>query len=205
MNSLSIDGTLYHGERRKMEKIEKKYKNVAELLGEVSDDKEFNKSVENGINTKKIARMLFAMRCHAGLNQAQVAERMKCTQGKISKIENTLDVDISIGDLMNYCSAVNMRVEIGFFDKRLNMVETVKYYYFRLKGLLDKLIDSAKGDEVMERGVEKFTREAFCNITVGLIQCLQKAKVKKPEVSQLYVSKPVNLEEVENVETTEKC
>lgn len=176
--------------------MDKQYKSVSELLTDVSDDKEFNKSVEKEIENRQIGKALFAMRCKAGKNQAQVAQAMGCTQGKVSKMENSLDTDISIGDLVKYCSAVNMRVDVGFFDQRLRMVDMVKYHFFRLKRLLDKMIEMAKGDDAMERGMEKFTREAFLNINFGLIDCLEKAKVKKETLVPLHVSTPVNFGEV---------
>jgi transcriptional regulator with XRE-family HTH domain len=176
--------------------MEKQYKNVVEMLNDISDDKEFNKSVEKEINTKQIAKTLFAMRCKTGLNQAEIAKKMNCTQGKVSKMENSLDVDISVGDLVKYCSAVNMQLEVNFFDRRLKMADKVKYCYFQLKTLLDKIIEMEKGDEAMGRGVEKFAREAFVNISFGLIECLEKAKVKKEIAAPLHVSAPVNLEEV---------
>jgi transcriptional regulator with XRE-family HTH domain len=184
--------------------MEKQYKSVVEMLNDVSDDKDFNKSVENEINTKQIAKTLFAMRCKAGLSQAEIAKKMDCTQGKISKIENSLDVDISVGDLVKYCSAMNMQLEVNFFDRRLTMADKVKYCYFQLKTLLDKIIETAKGDEVMERGVEKFAREAFVNINFGLIECLEKAKVKKEIAAPLHVSTPVNLGEVSSGACEEK-
>jgi len=176
--------------------MEKQYKSVSDMLGDVSNDRKFNESVEREIETRQIAKNLFAMRCKAGLNQAEIAKRMRCTQGKISKMENSPDSDISIGDLVKYCSALNMNLEIGFFDGRMRIVDKVKFHYFRLKGLLDTMIESAKGDETIERGVEKFTREAFVNINFGLIECLSRAKGKKPDPAPLHVSAPVNIDEM---------
>jgi len=54
----------------------------------------------------------------------------------------------------------------------------------------------SKGDSAMERGMEKFTREAFLNINFGLLGCLEKAKIKKEIVVPLHVSTPVNFGEV---------
>jgi transcriptional regulator with XRE-family HTH domain len=173
----------------------KQYKSVVEMLNDVSDDKEFNRSVEKEINTRQIAKTLVAMRSKAALNQAEIAKRMNCTQGKVSKMENSLDADISLGDLVKYCSAVNMQLEIGFFDRRLRMVDKVKHYFFRLKGLIDEIIEISKGDDAMEREAEKFAREAFFNVNLGLFQCLEKAKVKKEMAAPLHVSTPVNFKE----------
>jgi transcriptional regulator with XRE-family HTH domain len=176
--------------------MDKQYKSVKELLNDVSDDKEFNNSAEKEFDKRQIAKTLFAMRCRAGLSQAEVAKKMGYTQGKVSKMENTPDTDLSIGDLVKYCSSLNMQLEVNFFDRRLTMADKVKYFYFQLKSLLDKIIEMAKGDETMERGVEKFDREAFVNINFGLIECLEKAKVKKEMAAPLHVSTPVNLKEI---------
>jgi predicted XRE-type DNA-binding protein len=184
--------------------MEKQYKSVVEMVNDVSDDTEFNKSVEKEINTKQIAKTLFAMRCKAGLNQAEIAKKMECTQGKVSKMENALDTDISVGDLVKYCSAMNMQLEVNFFDRRLTMADKVKHFYFQLKALLDKIIETAKGDEVMERGVARFASEVFVNINFGLIECLEKAKVKKEIAAPLHVSTPVNLGEVSAGESEQK-
>ena len=175
------------------------FNNVADLLSSVSDDKEFNKSVTEEIDAKQLSKTLFAMRCHSGLSQANVAEKMKCTQGKVSKLENSYDKDISIGDLVDYCSAVNMHVELGFLDNKMNMVDSIKYHFFRLKNNLDNLIEISKGDAKMERGAEKFTQEAFSNIFMGLIESLKKASPKKFKKAPLQIDTPVTIEEFEGV------
>jgi DNA-binding Xre family transcriptional regulator len=179
--------------------MDKQYKSVTEMLNDVSDDKDFNKSVEKEIDTRQIAKTLFAMRCRAGKNQAEIAKKMGCTQGKVSKMENTPDTDISVGDLVKYCSSLNMQLEVNFFDRRLTMADKVKHHYFQLKALLDKLIEIARGDDTMERGAEKFAHEAFFNINFGLIECLEKAKVKKDFAAPLHVSTPVNLSEINTI------
>jgi hypothetical protein len=51
------------------------------MLGGISDDKEFNKSVETEITTRQIAKTLFAMRCKAGLNQGEIAKGMSANPG----------------------------------------------------------------------------------------------------------------------------
>lgn len=91
-----------------------------------------------------------------------------------------------------------MQVEIGFSDMRIKMVDRVKYYFFELKNLLDKMISSAKGDKTMEKGVREFTHEAFFNINVGLLDCLYKVHFKE-EKGHIRVSNPIDLEDsVEN-------
>ena len=179
--------------------VKKKYNSVLEMITEISDDNDFNKSLEKEIKGKQIAKALFSMRCKRGLTQSQLAKKTNFSQGKISKIEHALDTDLTIKDIADYCTALNMQVEIGFSDMRIKMVDRVKYYYFELKNLLDKMIISAKGDKTMEKGVREFTHEVFFNIHVGLIDCLSKVHFEEGKKGNIRVSNPIDLEDsVEN-------
>lgn len=175
--------------------MDKQYSSVADMLNAVSDDKKFNETVQKEIQTRQLAKTLFAMRCKAGISQQELAEKLKCTQGKVSKIEHSLDMDISFGDLVRYSSALNMNMEIGFFDNRLTMVDRVKYHFFTLKSYINKLIEISKGDAAMEQGAEKFAREALTNISWGLLECVFKAKPQKQKPATFSVSTPVNSED----------
>lgn len=175
----------------------KKYNTVLEMVNEISADKNFNKSLEKEIKGKQISKTLFTMRCKRGLTQSQLSEKTRFSQGKISKIERAFDTDLTVKDLAAYCSALNMRVEIGFSDMRMTMVDQVKYHFFKLKNLLDEMRNLAKGDKSMEEGVKKFTEEAFVNISFGLLDCLRKVHFKEEKKSPIHVSNPINLEDFE--------
>ncbi len=183
-----------------MEKqTKKKYNSVLEMITEISDDNDFNKSLEKEIRGKQIAKTLVSMRCKRGLTQSQLAEKTNSTQGKISKIEHALDTDLTIKDIADYCSALNMQVEIGFSDMRITMGDRVKHCYFELKNLLDEMRNLSKGDKTMEEGARKFTEEAFFNVSVGLLDCLRKVHFKEEEKGHIRVSNPIDLEDsVEN-------
>lgn len=48
----------------------KKYNSILETIHEISDNKNFNKSLEKEIKGKQIAKALFSMRYKHGLTQA---------------------------------------------------------------------------------------------------------------------------------------
>lgn len=173
----------------------KQYDNVIEMVKDISKDSEFNKSLEKEIKTRQISKTLFAMRCKSGLTQSQIAEKIKCSQGRVSKIENSYDIELTIKDLADYCTAIDMRLEIGFSNLGLTLADKVKFHYFKIRNLLDTMLGLARGDKTIEAGVEKFAKEAFVNISFGLLECLQKAKLEKNDESPIYVSEPMNLEE----------
>lgn len=173
----------------------KQYDNVIEMAKDISKDSEFNKSLEEEIKSRQISKTLFAMRCRSGLTQSQIAKKMKCSQGRVSKIENSHDKELTIKDLVDYCSVINMRVEIGFSNLGLTLADKVKYHYFKIRNLLDRMLSLARGDKKIEAGVEKFAKEAFVNISFGLLECLQKAKLGEKKESPIYVSEPMNIED----------
>ncbi len=179
-----------------MEKqVKKKYNNVLEMITEISNDNDFNKSLEKEIKGKQIAKALFSMRCKRGLTQAQLAEKTNFSQGKISKIEHSFDTDLTIKDLSTYCTALNMQVEIGFSDMRTTLVDRVKYHYFELENLLDEMRNLSKGDKTIEEGVRKFTAEAFVNISFGLLKCFHKVHFKEEKKGHIRVSNPIDFED----------
>jgi hypothetical protein len=113
-------------------------------------------------------------------------------------------MQLSIEDLAAYSSSVGMRLEIGFSDFRMSMVDRVKWHFFQLKGLIDQMLNMAKGDEAMEGGVAKFTTEAFVNVTGGLLECMQRAKPRRKKIKQaIHVSNPVSIEDLQTEKTSE--
>lgn len=184
---------------------DKKYNSVSDLIGDISSDKEFNKTLKNEIESRQIAKILIALRCKAGMGQKEFAQKVGCSQGKISKIENSYDMDLSIRDLAKYCNAAGMTLEIGFSDKNLTLKDRVIYHYFNLKIILEKIIELSKGDEVMEKGAEGFMFEALANIFNGLLECAHKAttRVKRKEKSPIHVSNPISIDNVKDVERKE--
>ncbi len=173
----------------------KQYDNVIEMVKDISKDSEFNKSLEKEIKTRQISKTLFAMRCKSGLTQSQIAGKIKCSQGRVSKIENSYDIELTIKDLVDYCSVLDMRLDIGFSSIGLTLADRVKFHYYKIRELLDKILSLAKGDKTIEIGAENFAKEAFVNISVGLLECLRNAKLEKNDESPIYVSEPMNLEE----------
>ena len=173
----------------------RKYESVLGLAKDLLGADEGAK-LEEELKSRQVAKALFAMRAKRGLTQAELAKKAHLSQGKISKIENSVDAALSMKDLISYCSALGMQIEIGFADMKLTIPERVKMHYFKLKELLDHLRELAKGDEAIERGVQRFTAEAFFNISFGLLDCLSKVKPPKKTRRPIHVNPPVSTEDL---------
>lgn len=175
--------------------MEKKYSSVNELLKDVSTDAGFHKNVQEKLENNQLSKALFAMRCAHNLTQQAMAKKLGVSQGKVSKIEHSDDIDLSMNDIISYCTVLNMSVEIGFVENQVTIVDRIRHHFSQLKKLLDDLQEMAKGDEKMEQGVEKFTKEAFVNISFVLLDCLKKAKTPAKHLPVLHVTETLGLHE----------
>jgi transcriptional regulator with XRE-family HTH domain len=48
----------------------------------------------------------------AGLTQAQMAAKLRCSQSRISKIEDSQDADLSLGDIQAYARIVGLKLKL---------------------------------------------------------------------------------------------
>ena len=68
----------------------------------------------SGVRTKVITDLV-CQRLSAGLSQKDVARRMDRTQSWVSKFEDRLDADLTLGDIQAYCQAIagGLALEFG--------------------------------------------------------------------------------------------
>ena len=75
------------------------YRRVAEAVRQLS------------VKTKLIDQLIIA-RVAAGLTQSQMAAKLRCSQSRISKIEDSHDVDLSLGDIQAYARIVGLKLQL---------------------------------------------------------------------------------------------
>ena len=75
------------------------YRRVAEAVRKLS------------IKTRLIDQLILA-RVAAGLTQAQMAAKLRCSQSRISKIEDSQDADLSLGDIHAYARIVGLKLQL---------------------------------------------------------------------------------------------
>lgn len=63
--------------------------------------------------TQTIDRLVIE-RVRAGLNQAELARRMGCSQSYISKLEDSKDADLKLGEIERYCAALGIKADLRF-------------------------------------------------------------------------------------------
>ena len=110
------------------------------------------------------------MRTRAGLTQAQIAERIGCTQSRISKLEGSVDRDLSLGEIFDYVKATGSQISIGI-GKPLTHVQSVKAHAAGIRKHLRSLADLAKKHDELESEIQAFFGEAFFNLLHILSEC----------------------------------
>jgi len=155
----------------------KKLRNsVSQMVRETSEDPSFKETFEKRLLARKIIKDLMVQRAVHGLSQKDIAEKMGCSQSRISKLETTSDTDLRIGDLARYSDALGLRVRIVLESRKSNAVTRVKTHAFQIKHELDQLAKLATSDDQIAEGVSGFFGEALFN----LVRILQDSAQKLP-------------------------
>lgn len=180
-----------------------KYKSVLEMVKKISTDDSYKELVANQIKGRLLAKFLFYLRCEHGLSQKELAEKIACSQSRISKIEHSLDKDLTIQDLLDYGKVLNLQLEIGYRHPSAKIVDLIKYHAFKIKAYFNELNTLAKDDEALNQSIKKFHLEAFFNIGKIIWDSLAKLdfkqKAQKRDASIIHISAPLEKEKLEHL------
>lgn len=149
--------------RERMSK-KKQYRSVTEMVRATADDPAFATGVERKISERNVINFLMGLRAAAGLSQSEIAAKMKCTQSRISKLENGKDDDLRIGDFHAYAEALGLELTIVLEKEGRTVVDEVKHHAFAIKRCLNRLAELAAKDETIAKGVRGFIGEAAYNL-----------------------------------------
>lgn len=153
---------------------QKKFSNVADLVKGLSKDNGFRDEVLKEFNDTSLSKCLMALRCKSKLTQEKMAAKVGCTQSKISKIEHSLNENITVEDMTLYAKACKLQLEIGFRDSSTKLADLIKYHAMKTKEYLDILTASCEGDTVIAEGVLDFHFEAFMVMNQMIVDNIEK-------------------------------
>jgi transcriptional regulator with XRE-family HTH domain len=153
---------------------------VADMVRTLSDDRAFTEEFEKKMRQRQFIKLLTILRTRADLSQENLAQKLGCTQGKVSKLEHSDDKDIRFGDLLDYTEAVGCEMRIMLVPKGQKIVDEVKFHAFIIKRLLDRLVHLARNDGALVEATTDFLEEAAFN----LMRYVQKAAAALPPVAE---------------------
>jgi transcriptional regulator with XRE-family HTH domain len=85
---------------------------VLQMVRQTSADAKFQEAFEQRLLARRMIKDLAIQRTANGLTQRDLAQKMGCTQGRISKLESTDDRDLRLGDLARYADAIGLRLKV---------------------------------------------------------------------------------------------
>ncbi len=123
--------------------------------------REFDRRIKGSV----IVNALIRSRAAAGMTQADVAEKMTCTQSAVSKLEHVADAELTLQDIASYLHATGGRLNLGI-GKQPNRVERIKELAICLKSELESLADlsSNSDDPSIRQSINGFFGEAWFNL-----------------------------------------
>ena len=132
------------------------YASVSELVRDMAPDADFQVAFENCRKDRRIIKDLMAIRAVKGLSQRDIAARLNCTQGRVSKLENSKDDDLRLGDLRAYAEAIGCDFVACAAPRDMTPVDRVKGHELAIKQHTDDLAKLAESDEKIAHGVAQF-------------------------------------------------
>ena len=89
---------------------------VAEMAADILDDPSAKEKVEELITNRKLIEQLTLQRLLREKTQTEVAKHMGCRTSKISRMEAGSDLDLKLGDILGYLSALDMNLSMILSD-----------------------------------------------------------------------------------------
>jgi transcriptional regulator with XRE-family HTH domain len=138
---------------------------VSDMVRSLSEDPSFADEFLKRLSGRQLIKVLTVLRTRAGLSQQELAEKLHCTQSKVSKLESSNDTDLRFGDLLDYTSAVEHEMRLFLVPKGRTLLDEVQMHAYMIQRLLHCLIRLAGSDGAMTKGVANFLEEAAWNLT----------------------------------------
>jgi len=149
---------------------------ISEIFRDPELDPEVRDEVEKELEARRLIRRLITMRAAAGLSQSQIAERMGCSQGTISKLEHSKDDDLTLGDIKAYAEAVSGAFKWAVTPNDLTPVDQVKEHALAIDGHMRSMAKLAHVDDNIAKSVVKF----FGEVLFGMYRLIGDAASQLP-------------------------
>ncbi|MHC4180613.1 MAG: helix-turn-helix domain-containing protein [Planctomycetota bacterium] len=164
----------------------RQYASVSELLQDIAPDGEFPAEFEEHVQRRGLIKHLLALRAAKGLAQRDLAEKLGCTQSRISKLENGTDDELRLGDLVKYVHALGLDFGIAMRPPSQTVFDEIKYHAFCIKDRLEHLVKLAGEDQAMQQGVGEAHIETLLNLMKIVVDSVRKLPVG-PETKSPYI------------------
>ena len=146
---------------------------AAKLAAKLAGDATIEQEVARHRQVTQLTTALEDFRVRKGLRQKDIAEKMGVSNSTVSRIEDSCDADLRLGDLTNYAAALGLNLSIFFEEPNLPAAEQIKHCVFKISELLEHLTELAKecdDDQAIVDGIMRFRGEVLFNFMERYVQ-----------------------------------
>jgi|GEM_PF-3920881 len=122
------------------------------------------KEIENTVKGYSLGETLIRTRLKAGLTQKQIADKLHCSQSRISKIECAHNDDIHMSDFGKYIGVCGYELSLMVNQRTKCASSAVKHHAIAMGRALDKLAELATKDEEIAEAIRSFHSELLFNL-----------------------------------------
>ena len=123
---------------------QRRFKSVADAAAFLAVDDSVKNLVEEEIDHSQIVNNLLRHRLRKGISQKELSKSMGCDSSKISRMEAGNDLQLKVGDIMQYASALGIEMNVVFEEKTHPVAEQIKSHVFSIHEQLEQLVEIAK-------------------------------------------------------------
>lgn len=138
------------------------YTSVSDMLAEL--DPELRDEFDDLARRRLLVKHLLVVRSAKGLSQQDVANRMECSQSKVSKIENSFDADLNVGDIEKYADAIGVDLCVGLTPKNQTAFDRIQRHAFGIKKELQVLAKFADVNDAAAKRIAESHLEVLMNL-----------------------------------------
>ncbi len=136
-----------------------RFTSVGDAAAFLTEDDVVKKEVEEEVENSQIVNSLLRLRVCKGVTQKELAERMGCHPSKISRMEGGNDLQLNMGDVLQYLSALGITMSLLFEDTSLPAAAQIKQHVYAIQeqlGMLVKIARQVDGDEEVITKIHAF-------------------------------------------------
>lgn len=160
-------------------------KSVEQMIHDTAPNKRAAEEEIRRLHAKRFSKYLKVARMKAGMNQAEVAEKMGITQSAVAKLEKKSMDDFKFSELNQYLSVVDANVEVSFGSPR-NLAQRMQDKFEQLMAINKEIEALCKGDTKMHlkhmRGQLDQAESQLNDIRTKMDKYLDKVPVSEPPV-----------------------
>ena len=142
---------------------------VVDLTG----DESILQDMEKHRSATRLVALLENERVRKKMTQKDIAERMGVSVSTISRLEDTPDDDLKLGDMKAYMEALGMNMSMMICEETVPSSVRVKHCVFEIQRLLKKLTEYAKnshGDKELCDAISRFQGEVLFNFLMKYVE-----------------------------------